>query len=80
MSTIPNSSKASSKQTMPPFVIAPIERARGWWLYLWPFQSSKALVVTLCVLAVMSMLWVLVCFLRPAGNRPFSNAGVRTPV
>jgi hypothetical protein len=48
---------------MPPFVIAPIERARGWRLYLWPFQSSKALVATLCVLTVMSVLWVLVAIL-----------------
>jgi hypothetical protein len=30
---------------------------------LWPFQSSKALVATLCVLTVMSVLWVLVAVL-----------------
>lgn len=49
MSTSRNSAKAPSKPAMPLFAIASIERARGLWLYLWPFQSHEALVTTFCL-------------------------------
>jgi hypothetical protein len=49
----------------PPFELSTVERAHGWWGYLWPFQTRKTLIWTLGLLAggllldtAMVLLWL----------------------
>jgi hypothetical protein len=68
---------ASIKATMrPPFALSPIKRMHAWWQYLWPFQSRKALMVTLCIQAGGSLVWaaIILLWLEP-GALPWVLGG-----
>lgn len=54
-------SRDPNTPVVPPlFELSAIERTHSWWLYLWPFQSRKALVTVLCIVTVGSLLETLI--------------------
>lgn len=73
MSTRRNSAKASSRPATPLFAIAPIERARGFWIRAWPFQSAEVLVTTFCLVGF--SLWALVALWADLGALSLSLIG-----
>jgi hypothetical protein len=41
-----------NKTTLNGVTISQVQRTHAWWLYFWPFQSTRALLSTLVILAV----------------------------
>lgn len=69
----------SLKPGGPPFVVSPVKRTHSVRRYLWPFQTRKCLIWTVCLLAGGCLAWtaVILLWLDP-GALPWALVGAVT--
>lgn len=59
----------------PPFTLSPIQRTHAWWLYIWPFQSRRMLLITAVLLSAGSLLMTTILLWLDPGPLPYALAG-----